>query len=90
MKCVNLLLYSDAPQLASLCFACSPTPYTTPYTLRSSKKNYDINNYWNVDFETPSYQSNSCCSSVARFGFAGKVRSCSSLNIDTTIQLTQF
>ncbi|GMH88367.1 hypothetical protein TrST_g13970 [Triparma strigata] len=38
----------------------------------SSKKNYDINNYWNVDFETPSYQSNSCCSSVARFGFAGK------------------
>ena len=37
-----------------------------------SKVNRDVNNFWNVDFETPSYQSSSCCSSVARFGFAGK------------------
>ena len=38
----------------------------------SSERNYDSMNYWSVDFETPSYQSNSCCSLTARLGFAGK------------------
>jgi hypothetical protein len=39
---------------------------------KATKRNDNSRNWYNVDFEVPSYQSNACCSSVARYGFAGK------------------
>lgn len=38
---------------------------------KETKRNKDSMNWENADFETPSYQSNACCSSVARMGFGG-------------------
>ena len=42
---------------------------------KETERNTDSINWENVDFETPSYQSNACCSSVARMGFRGKYAS---------------
>ena len=39
---------------------------------KETKRNKNSMNWVNADFEPPSYQSNACCSSIARMGFGGK------------------